>query len=93
MKYPDRHPALRLYLRLGSVITFLGAFWVIVGAVANAKAGPHPGEAAPWQLAWWGMFGWGYGVALIVLGVCILIVRAVRKRSVLFGDRIRNEYN
>jgi hypothetical protein len=94
MQFTDRHPELALYWRLGTVIILLGAFWSVVGALAGSNAGPKTGEAglAPWQLAWWEQFGWGYGVALIVLGASILVFRAVRKRSSLFGDRIRREY-
>jgi hypothetical protein len=94
MPFPDRHPELALYRRLGTVIILLGAFWSVVGALAGSNAGPQTGEAglAPWQLAWWEQFGWGYGAALIVLGASILVFRAVRKRSHLFGDRIRREY-
>ena len=94
MQFPEGHPELALYWRLGTVIILLGAFWAIVGALAGSKGGQQTGQTAlaPWQLAWWEQFGWGYGVALIVLGVSILVFRAVRKRSVLFGDCIRREY-
>jgi hypothetical protein len=94
MQFPERHPEFALYWRLGTAIILLGAFWAIVGALAGSNAGPQIGAAhlAPWQLAWWEQFGSGYGAALIVLGACILVFRAVRKRAVLFGDRIRREY-
>ena len=94
MQYPERHPLLRLYWTLGWVLIAFGIGWVTLGIVADRYAAPVPRgfPANPWELAWWSQFGWGYGLVLAAGGVLVLIYRALNKRSILLGDRIRREY-
>lgn len=94
MQFPERHPELALYFRLGIVVILLGAVFIGVGLLAGRYVSPHAPSAnlGPLDIAWWERFGWGNGIALMVLGVSLLVFGALKKRSILFGDRIRREY-
>ncbi|HEX9127678.1 MAG TPA: hypothetical protein VF850_00805 [Gemmatimonadaceae bacterium] len=94
MEFSERHPLFALYARLGWSLILLGLLWVSIGMLAGQHATPlvpHT-SPAPWQLAWWEAFGWGNGLFLMAFGICLLVFRAARKQSILFGDRIRREY-
>jgi hypothetical protein len=91
MQFPERHPLLVLYWRVGWVLILLGAFWVSVGVIAGRHVPPvlsGPSPFAPWHLAWWEGYGWGYGLSLGIAGAGILLYRVAQRRKILFSDRI-----
>ena len=91
MQFPERHPLLVLYWRLGWALILLGAVWVFVGVMAGKhvlKVPPASSPFAPWHLAWWEGYGWGYGVFLGIVGASILLYRHGQKGKILFVDRV-----
>ena len=94
MRFPERHPELGLYWRLGWVLIFIGLGWILVGVSAARFAQPLPFGTAvgPWHLVWWASFGWAFGLFVALFGTVMLVYRALNKRKFLFGDRVRREY-
>src|SRR6266849_6962061 len=108
VRFPERHPLLSLYGRMGTTAILLGALFMSSGFLVSQHAPrlitalhlTHDdfkviGSPKYW-IAWLVLFCAGYGKAmggfLVVFGLLCWLYRWIITKDTLFGDRIRREY-